>query len=81
MQGHFQIFSYRKIVLAHHSLVVSAYLIEIEEKTSVDDIVKGILYSGLKLKYFSKKGGVSVMSQKANKENNKHDEVSQISLQ
>ena len=27
MQGHFQIFSYRKIVLAHHSLVVPAYLI------------------------------------------------------
>ena len=55
MQGQFQMFSYRKIVLAYHSLVVPAYLIEIEEKTSVDDIVKGTLYSGLKLKYLLKK--------------------------
>ena len=41
--GSYQKIDQQKIVLAHHQLVVPAFLIEIEEKTNVDDIVKTIL--------------------------------------
>ena len=48
LKGSFQKVDKESIVLAHHRLVVPAYLIEIEEKTDADDIVDGILYSCLK---------------------------------
>ena len=75
MQGTFQTVLGQNTVLAHHSLVVPAYLIEIEEKTSVDDVVNGTLYSGLKLEKL-KKGYFPTLSQKTNI----RDDVSQISF-
>ena len=62
----------QKIALAHHSLVVPAYLIEIEEKTNVDDIIKTMLFNVLEI-------GIYTNDQNKNKENianNKNSEFS-----
>ena len=48
LKGSFQKPEPEKIALAHHDLVVPAYLFEVEEKTNVDDIINGLLYSLLK---------------------------------
>ena len=48
LKGSFQKPEPEKIALAHHDLVVPAYLFKVEEKTNVDDIINGLLYSLLK---------------------------------
>ena len=50
LKGSYQNVDQKSIALAHHNLVVPAYLIEIEEKTDVCDIVDETLYNVLKMK-------------------------------
>ena len=44
---------HQKIVLAHDSLVTPAYLIEIQEKIDIEEIVHETLYSNLKIRKFT----------------------------
>ena len=78
INGSFQIVDQQKITLAHHDLVVPSYLIEIEEKTNVDDIVKEILYSCLKIGGYTKNSAGNDGSRKTNEKNS--SEVSQFSF-
>ena len=67
-----------KIVLSHDTFVVPAYLIEIEEKQTVDQIVEEILYNDLKLERFTRNSEPSTKYQKKNrvKETSKQNQES-----
>ena len=64
LQNHDQL----KIALAHHNFVEPAYLIEIEEKSSVDDVVNGTLYNCLKMIEYDKISGLFYKDKRTIKE-------------
>ena len=83
LKGTFQNQEKLKNMLAHHDLVEPAFLIEIEEKTNVHDIVKGTLNSLSKLGLYSPHtlGSLAIFEkiyQKTNEVNN--NKVSQYSI-
>ena len=78
INGSFQNVDQQKIALAHHSLVVPAYLIEIEEKTYMDDIVYYILYKCLKIGFYTKNRISYMLNRVTYKEKNATNEVSEL---
>ena len=78
--GSFQNVDQQKIVLAHHSLVVPSYLIEIEENTNVDDIVKETLYSVLKIGCYPKSNAVFKKDQNTSEEYSTGNKKSEFSF-
>ena len=49
--------------MAYHNLVVPAYIIEIEEKTSLDNTARGTLYSCLKVGGHTKTNATTTKNQ------------------
>ena len=78
LEGSFQKVDQRILALAHHSLVVPAYLIEIEEKTNVDDIVHGIINGCLKIGGYTNNAAGYEGSMKTKEKNS--NEVSEFSF-
>ena len=76
LKGSYQNVDQKSIALAHHNLVVPAYLIEIEEKTDVCDIVDETLYSVLKIKKITQKNAIFTI----NDENSANYENSEFSF-
>ena len=74
--GSFQNIDQQKIALAHHHLVVPAYLIEIEKKIDIDYIVNEILFDCLNIECCIENDSVNDMKRKTNKENTSKNEVS-----
>ena len=56
-----------KIAVAHHDLVAPAYLIEVEVKRNVQELVKNVLYNILSVKMFSKQASTIIKPQSLSK--------------
>ena len=80
LEGSFQKGDQENIALAHHDLVIPAYLIEIEEKLHVEDLVNGILYSLSKVEGYAESFADSDIIQETNKENNSENKLFDFSF-
>ena len=78
LKGSFQKIDQRDIILAHHSLVTPAYLIEIEKKTNVDNILHEIINGCLKIGGYIKNAAGYDGSWRTNEKNS--NKVSEFSF-